>query len=119
MALTVLSPLVGLTELDPAQLLPELPGWRREAMARAESENRLLLKQLVEAQAEEQIEQQAGELGCALRVRVTAEETEAGLFVPAEVALTGRADPGAQAELELWLERELGIGPERQRWSTE
>ena len=112
--LTTLRPLlqVDLTRLP--DLVTGLTRVQRELEAR--EKNDALLRSLVEAQTTEWIEARAAEQGITLQADVTAEEAEAGTFVPFSVTLSGT---WAEQQRELFaaiLEAELGIPAERQRW---
>lgn len=119
MILAVLRPLVGLNPAVVGQILPELPGWRSEAMKEAEEKNRQLLRDLIVSQTEAHIQDRAAALSAHVEIKVTVKETEEGVYVPWSAELTGILTAEQKRQLAETLEQELAIPPERQIWRLE
>lgn len=115
LAVAVLQPLMD-AELFSflERLRPELP---QQELSAAQEKNELLLKELVEEQTAEYIEEAARELGCELRAEVQCEKDDAsGLYLPARVTLRGLVSAEQRSALSERLENELAIMSQDQRW---
>lgn len=109
---TMLRPLPGL------ELELTFSDWEQEISAAEEAlqaANQEELAGLIESRTAAYISEQAEKLGAQVEAAVKVEAGPEGIPVPAEVRLTGVRS----AELERWIERELGIPAERQVWNDE
>ena len=115
--LLILTALRPLLRVDLSRLPDLVTGLTRtEKEAAAREKNEALLKALVESQTAAWIEDRAGSLGLELKAEVTAEELEAGTYVPAAVSLSGSWTETQREAFSAILAAELEIPPERQRW---
>ena len=114
MILTALRPLLQVDLSRLPDLVTGLTRFEREAEAR--EKNDALLRSLIESQTADWIENRADELGLTIHAEVTAEEAEAGIFVPCFVTITGAWTTSQRESFSAVLKRELDIPTERQRW---
>lgn len=114
--LVLLHPLLSVDYQDVRRALEafDLP---RMQTQQETADNRTLLAGLVQEQTEAAIIDRAEQLGLALEVQVEVQwEDTVCSPVPWAVTLCGRADRDLQGQLQAFLEQELGIPPQRQKW---
>ena len=117
LAVVVLQPLLESNLFSMLETLrPALP---EETYSYSQEKNERLLKELIEKQTAEWIEDAARELGTELRAEVVAEaDADSGLFIPAHVTLRGVLSAEQQAALSERIAKELAIPIHRQRWES-
>jgi len=71
------------------------------------------MRELIESRSAAYISDKADSLGISVAVHVAAKENREGVIVPERVNITGTYS----AELAEWIDRELGVPPERQVWN--
>ena len=114
MILTALRPLLRVDLSALPDLMTGLTQSERQALAR--EKNEAILRRLVEEQTVQWLEQQAEELQISATFAVTAEETEDGLWIPTQVAVSGQWTQEQREALQERIERQLGLPPIRQQW---
>ena len=114
MILTALRPLLRVDLSALPDLITGLTQSERQALAK--EKNEAILRRLVEEQTVRWLEQQADELNLSATFIVTAEETEDGLWVPTQVAVSGRWTQEQREALQEKIEQELALPPIRQQW---
>ena len=111
----LLGPLPG---IDPANIGREMENYTRELQKERkeqETAGQAELAALIESRTAAYISEQAKRLGTEVTAVVNTVTGEEGIPVPAAAELRGMPS----AELEAWIERELGIPRERQVWNHE
>ena len=114
MILTALRPLLHVDLSALPDLISGLTQSERQELAREKNEQ--ILRRLVEEQTVRWLEEQAGGLGISASFSVTAEETEEGLWVPTQVAVSGRWTQEQREAMQEKIEQELALPPGRQQW---
>ncbi len=114
MILTALRPLLRVDLAALPDLFTGLTQSQRQAQA--QEKNEAILRRLVEEQTVRWLETQAVELGLTASFTVTAEKTPDGLWIPAQVTVSGSWTTEQRADLEKRIEQELTLPPARQQW---
>lgn len=122
-AAMLLAVLGALRELDPGDFTLELARYRelgRELAVRSEEVRDRLNRSVIEEEYEAYICDEAKRFGAdGIRAEVTLRWDMAGVWLPYEVRLSGRADRDAVARLRERIGAELGVPPERISWDDE
>lgn len=111
--LTLVRPLLG---AEAGRLEADFRDYSRRLNQRQEelqAQSEQTLAELIAERTAAYISDKAGQLGLSCQVRVTAEPGPGGIPVPAGAELDG----DYSQELADYMERELGIPPERQVWN--
>ena len=117
MILTVLRPLIGLDLSTIGDQLFRLGDGDSITVEQAEEENRIILRKLILDQANLLLRKKANELGTEAEFETELRMDEAsGTWVPWSVEIRGAFAPEQRAAFADYLEQELNIPAERQRW---
>lgn len=113
LAVTMIRPLVGLDwERELSALLPDSPA---SLVAEGERMARSSMEEIIKARSEAYILDKATSLHCPLRVEVILSRD--GALIPVAAVLAGTVSPYAKGQLELILQKELGIPKESLQWT--
>ena len=117
MILTVLRPLIGLDLSAIGDQLFRLEGGDSMTVEQAEEENRIILRKLISDQTNQLLREKANELGTEAEFETELRLDEAtGIWIPWSIEIRGAFTPEQRAALADYLEQELDIPAERQRW---
>lgn len=113
LALTMIRPLVGLDwESELAELLPDSPA---SLVAEGDRMARASQAEIIKARSEAYILDKATSLHCPLRADVILSRDDNP--IPVAAVLAGKVSPYAKGQLELILQKDLGIPKENLQWT--
>lgn len=117
MILTVIQPLFSWNGTTVSDWLSQWQQPDAEGIQRAEEQNDLLMQRLVEERTTAAIQAYVDGMDAHLKVKTTAVKDESlGTYLPWQITLSGTVEEEAMRRIQIYLQTQWGIPPERQRW---